>query len=134
MSYSNPGNAIAGYLIEKSRKAVRSIHTRQFSATLGMEEADYPFTDANKPLLAAAYHGNPPKAVGYPFIYLRPAGDLKASPGELAKLVQFLCGVEKQRKGNWLNPSPSSEWKRRKPRWPQKTACGLGTASATIRA
>ena len=27
---------------------------------------------------------------GYPYIYLRPAGDLKASPGELAKLVQFL--------------------------------------------
>ena len=26
---------------------------------------------------------------GYPYIYLRPAGDLKASPGELAKLVQF---------------------------------------------
>ncbi len=31
-----------------------------------------------------------PMAWAYPYIYLRPAGDLKASPGELAKLVQFL--------------------------------------------
>src|SRR2546429_8210366 len=55
-----------------------------------MEHADYPLTDAGRSLLATAYEGNPPKASGFPFIYLRPAGDLKASPGELAKLVQFL--------------------------------------------
>jgi hypothetical protein len=55
-----------------------------------MANADFPFTDANKPLLATPYDGNPPRALpGYPYIYLRPAGDLKASPGELAKLVQF---------------------------------------------
>src|SRR5258708_17573222 len=54
-----------------------------------MENADYPFTDANKALLATAYEGNPPKPGAYPLIYLRPAGDLKASPGELAKVVQF---------------------------------------------
>jgi hypothetical protein len=40
-------------------------------------------------LLATAYEGNPPRPAGFPFIYLRPAGDLKASPGELAKVVQF---------------------------------------------
>jgi hypothetical protein len=56
---------------------------------MGMQNADYPFTDANKALLATGYGGNPPKAAGYPHILLRPAGDLKASPGELAKLVQF---------------------------------------------
>jgi CubicO group peptidase (beta-lactamase class C family) len=91
MSYSNPGNAIAGYLIEKVTGKPFDQYIRDtFLRPLGMERADYPFTDANKPLLAAAYNGNPPKAVGYPFIYLRPAGDLKASPGELAKLAQFL--------------------------------------------
>jgi hypothetical protein len=96
MSYSNPGNAIAGYLIEKVTGKPFDQYIRDtFLRPLGMERADYPFTDANKPLLAAAYNGNPPKAVGYPFIYLRPAGDLKASPGELAKLVQFLL-----RRGN----------------------------------
>jgi len=91
MSYSNPGNAIAGYLIEKTTgKAFDQYIREAFLRPMGMEHADYPFTEANKALLATAYEGSPPKPSGYPFIYLRPAGDLKASPGELAKLVQFL--------------------------------------------
>ena len=91
MSYSNPGNAIAGYLIEKITGESFDQYIREtFLRPMGMEHADYPFTDANRALLATAYEGNPPKPSGYPFIYLRPAGDLKASPGELAKLVQFL--------------------------------------------
>ncbi len=91
MSYSNPGNAIAGYLIEKTTGKPFDQYIREtFLRPMGMEHADYPFTDANKALLATAYEGNPSKPAGYPFIYLRPAGDLKASPGELAKLVQFL--------------------------------------------
>jgi CubicO group peptidase (beta-lactamase class C family) len=91
MSYSNPGNAIAGYLIEKVSGRPFDQYIREtFLRPMGMEYADYPFTDANRALLAMAYQGNPPKPSGYPFIYLRPAGDLKTSPGELAKLVQFL--------------------------------------------
>ena len=91
MSYSNPGNAVAGYLIEKVTGQPFDQYIRDtFLRPMGMEKADYPFTAANKALLAMAYDGNPPKSVGYPLIYLRPAGDLKSSPGELAKLVQFL--------------------------------------------
>jgi len=91
MSYSNPGNTIAGYLIEKvTRKPFDQYIRETFLRPMGMEHADYTFTDANRALLATAYEGNPPKTSGYPFIYLRPAGDLKASPGELTKLVQFL--------------------------------------------
>jgi CubicO group peptidase (beta-lactamase class C family) len=91
MSYSNPGNAVAGYLIEKITGKPFDQYIREtFLRPMGMEKADYPFTDANRPLLAVGYDGNPPKAGGYPFIYLRPAGDLKASPSELARLVQFL--------------------------------------------
>jgi CubicO group peptidase (beta-lactamase class C family) len=91
MSYSNPGNAIAGYLIEKTTAKPFDQYIREtLLRPMGMEHADYPFTAANRALLATAYEGNPPKASGYPFIYLRPAGDLKASPGELAKLVQVL--------------------------------------------
>src|SRR6266404_2168975 len=90
MSYSNPGNAVAGYLIEKTTGKPFDQYIREtFLRPMEMENADYPFTDANKALLATAYEGNPPKPGAYPFIYLRPAGDLKASPGELAKVVQF---------------------------------------------
>ena len=105
MSYSNPGNAIAGYLIEKITGMPFDKYIRDtFLRPLGMERADYPFTDLNKPLLAVGFNGNPPKAVGYPFIYLRPAGDLKASPGELAKLVQFLLRRGKTEEGQLVKP------------------------------
>src|SRR5438046_4387187 len=91
MSYSNPGSAIAGYLIEKvTRKPFDQYVRETFLRPMGIAYADYPFTDANRALLATAYEGNPPKPSGYPFIYLRPAEDLKASPGELGRLVQFL--------------------------------------------
>ena len=90
MSYSNPGNAVAGYLIEKTAGKPFDQYIREtFLRPMEMEHADYPFTNANKALLATAYEGNPPKPSEYPFIYLRPAGDLKASPGELAKVVQL---------------------------------------------
>ena len=91
MSYSNPGYGIAGYLIEKitGQPYDKYIHDT-FLQPLGMTNADYRFTDANKALLASGYEGKTARPVGYPYIYLRPAGDLKASPGELAKLVQFL--------------------------------------------
>jgi CubicO group peptidase (beta-lactamase class C family) len=91
MSYSNPGYGIAGYLIEKitGQPYDKYIHDT-FLQPLGMTNADFRFTDANKALLASGYDGKTMKPVGYPYIYLRPAGDLKASPGELAKLVQLL--------------------------------------------
>ncbi len=91
MSFSNPGNAVAGYLIEKVTGKPFDQYIREtFLRPMGMERADFPFTETVRTLLATPYAGNPPKVSGYPFIYLRPAGDLKASPGELAKLVQFL--------------------------------------------
>ena len=102
MSYSHPWNAIAGYLIEKvSGKPFDQYIRETFLRPLGMERADYPFTEANRALLATPHEGNPPKVSGYPFIYLRPAGDLKASPLELAKLVQFRCGAERREARNW---------------------------------
>jgi CubicO group peptidase (beta-lactamase class C family) len=90
MAYSNPGYGVAGYLIEKVTGRPYDQYIRDtILRPVGMETADFPFTDANKALLAAGYAGNPPRSLGYPQIYLRPAGDLKASAGELAKLVQF---------------------------------------------
>ncbi len=96
MSYSNPGYGIAGYLIEKvSGKPYDQYIRENILDPLEMKTADFRFTEANKARLSIGYGGNPPQAVGYPFIYLRPAGDLKASPAELAKLVQFFL-----RRGN----------------------------------
>jgi CubicO group peptidase (beta-lactamase class C family) len=105
MSYSNPGNGLAGYLIEKTTGKPFDQYIREtFLRPMGMEHADYPFTDANKALLPTPYEGNPPKPSQYPFIYLRPAGDLKASPGELALLVQFLLRRGKAGEAQLVKP------------------------------
>ncbi|PYU16357.1 MAG: hypothetical protein DMG37_02645 [Acidobacteria bacterium] len=89
-SYSNPGYGIAGYLIEKVTGQPFDAYIRQnLLAPLEITVGDFRITDANRAALAQGYDGNPPRAVPYKSIYLRPAGDMKASPGELAKLVQF---------------------------------------------
>jgi CubicO group peptidase (beta-lactamase class C family) len=105
MSYSNPGYGIAGYLVEKTAGKPYDLYIREtILRPLGMNVADFPFTDANKAQLATAYDSDPPHALGFPYIYLRPAGDLKASPGELAKLVQFFLRRGKAENIQLLKP------------------------------
>src|SRR5579864_1622233 len=89
-SYSNPGYGIAGYLIERvSGQPFDAYIQQNILAPLEIAVGDFRLTDANRAALAQGYEGNPPRAIPYKNIYLRPAGDMKASPGELAKLVQF---------------------------------------------
>jgi len=89
-SYSNPGYGIAGYLIEKVSGQPFDVYIQQNILTpLGITLGDFRLTDANRTALAQGYEANPARAVPYKNIYLRPAGDMKASPGELAKLAQF---------------------------------------------
>ena len=89
-AYSNPGYGIAGYLIEKvAGQPFDAFIQQNILAPLGITVGDFRLTDANRAALAQGYQGHPPRAVPYQNIYLRPAGDMKASPGELAKLVQF---------------------------------------------
>jgi CubicO group peptidase (beta-lactamase class C family) len=89
-SYSNPGYGIAGYLIEKiSSQRFDAYIQQNLLSPMGISIGDFRLTDANRAKLAQGYADNPPRAIPYKEIYLRPAGDMKASPGELAKLVQF---------------------------------------------
>jgi len=89
-SYSNPGYGIAGYLIEKvSGQPFDAYIQQNILVPLGITVGDFRLTDGNRAKLAQGYGGNPPAAIAYKEIYLRPAGDMKASPAELAKLVQF---------------------------------------------
>ncbi|HET8925138.1 MAG TPA: serine hydrolase domain-containing protein [Candidatus Acidoferrum sp.] len=91
MSYSNPGYAIAGYLIQKiSGQPFDAYIQQNILAPIGTSVGGFRMTEAILPNLAKGYQGNPPQAAPSVQIYLRPAGDLKASPGELAKLVQLL--------------------------------------------
>jgi CubicO group peptidase (beta-lactamase class C family) len=93
MSYANPGYGAAGFLVEKASGEPWTTYLRQEILTpLGITVGDFDLTDSNRALLSQghqAHSGQIPTPVKYKEIYLRPAGDMKASPGELAKLVQF---------------------------------------------
>lgn len=89
-SYSNPGYGVAGYLIEKvSGQSFDAYIRNNILSPLQFTAGDFDLTGVNRALLAQGYEGDPPRPVPYKNIYLRPAGDLKASPAELAALVQF---------------------------------------------
>ncbi|HWZ99204.1 MAG TPA: serine hydrolase [Candidatus Dormibacteraeota bacterium] len=92
-SYSNPDYGIAGYLVEKSSGQPWTSYIRtNILAPLEISSGDFDFAPQNRALLAQGYQrpdGKPVQPVAYKEIYLRPAGDMKASPAELAKLVQF---------------------------------------------
>jgi len=93
MSYANPGYGLAGYLVEKISGEPWTTYVRHtILAPLGITVGDFDLTDSNRALLSQghqAHSGQIPTPIKYKEIYLRPAGDMKASPGELAKLVQF---------------------------------------------
>jgi len=94
-AYSNPGFGLAGYLIEKtSGQSFDAYIKDSIARPVGIETGDFRLTAANRALLAQGYDAGQ-KIVPYKEIYLRPAGDMKASPSELAKLVQFFL-----RRGN----------------------------------
>lgn len=123
-SYSNPGYGIAGYLIEKITGQPFDAYIQQNILTpLDITVGDFRLTDANRALLAQGYEGNPPRAVPYKNIYLRPAGDMKASPDELAKLVQFF--LRRGRAGDVQLMKPETIVRMEYPETPSSAKNGL---------
>lgn len=90
MTYSNEDYGIAGYLIEKitGEPYDKYVHDT-ILAPLDMNLSGFQLNDAIRGQLAEGYDGNPPRPVPYHNIYLSPAGDLKSSPEEMARLVQM---------------------------------------------
>jgi CubicO group peptidase (beta-lactamase class C family) len=90
-SYSNPGYGVAGYLIEKVTGLPYDRVLRDSILTpLGMKTASFELTDQDTASISQGYSGSDRTPVGYPHIYLRPAGNLHCSPAELARLVRLL--------------------------------------------
>jgi CubicO group peptidase (beta-lactamase class C family) len=90
-SYSNPGYGIAGYVIEKVSGIPYDRFIKDSILTpLGMTRSSFSIAESAKPLMAQGYHAITKPPVGYPAIYLRPAGDLHSSPRELARFAQML--------------------------------------------
>jgi CubicO group peptidase (beta-lactamase class C family) len=91
MSYSNPGYAVAGYLIEKvtGEKYEDRIAARIFKPA-GMPTSSFFLTKEDEAILAKGYRDRTGPPVPYTPIYLRPAGNLHTSAFELGQWVHLL--------------------------------------------
>ena len=104
-SYANPGYTVAAYILEKlTGRPYEEVLARELLAPLGMTGAALRWTPAVDARLARGYEdGDDP--VPYRAIYHRPAGNLMASPRELAALVQL--GLARGRVGGAALISPA---------------------------
>jgi hypothetical protein len=91
MSYSNPGYAVAGYLLEKvsGEKYEDRIAGQIFEPT-GMTNSSFYLTPEDHGHLAKGYTSPTSPPVPYTPIYLRPAGNLHTSAGDLGKFVHLM--------------------------------------------
>jgi CubicO group peptidase (beta-lactamase class C family) len=119
MSYSNPGYAVAGLLVETlgSMPYEQFIQQRIF-APLEMWTSTFQLSPENNPALAKGYRA----ATGAPVtpyrIHLRPAGALMTSAGELAHFVEALLGWGERKRGGYIvDPEYLSNME-----WPRTTA------------
>jgi CubicO group peptidase (beta-lactamase class C family) len=88
-SYSNPGYGLAGYLVEKAGGApLEEQIDANIMRPLGMTHSDMHLTAELKNQMAQGYEDGSP--VPYYPIYLRPAGELKSSPNEMARFVRMM--------------------------------------------
>lgn len=91
MSYSNPGYAIAGHVIEKvtGEKFEDRIAERIFKPS-GMPTSSFYLTADEEAKLARGYRDRTGPPVAFTPIYLRPAGNLHTSALELGNFVHVL--------------------------------------------
>ena len=91
MAYSNVGYGVAGTLIERvTNEPYEDYIARGIFAKLDMPTSSFRLTSADKAHLARGYDGAGGPPVGFPHIYLRPAGNLHSSPRELAQFVRMI--------------------------------------------
>lgn len=91
MSYSNPGYAIAGYVIERvSGEKYEDRIAEKIFKPAGMTNSSFHLTVEDHASLAKGYDapGGPP--VPFSQIYLRPAGNLHTTAADLGKFVHVL--------------------------------------------
>jgi CubicO group peptidase (beta-lactamase class C family) len=91
MSYSNPGYAVAGYILEKltGEKYEDRIAEKIFKP-VGMTTSSFYLTPEDEAQLAKGYAARTGPPVAYTPIYLRPSGNLHTSPADLGKFVHLL--------------------------------------------
>lgn len=92
MSYSNVGYGLAGLILEKAAGQPYEDYIQEhIFDPLDMTASSFRLTADDESTLARGYDGDG-TPVGYPRIYLRPAGNLLTTPRDLGRFVQMLLG------------------------------------------
>lgn len=93
MSYSNPGYAVAGLILERGAGMPYEDYIEQeIFRPLAMTDSSFRLNAATESTLAQGYAGAESRPVGFPRIYLRPAGNMISTPRDMARFVQMLLG------------------------------------------
>ncbi|HMG54427.1 MAG TPA: serine hydrolase domain-containing protein [Kofleriaceae bacterium] len=127
-SYANPDYTVAGYLIERvTGRPYEDVLARELFAPLGMTGAALRWSPAVDARLARGY-GEAEAAVPYRAIYHRPAGNLMASPRELAALVQLALARGRFGGRAVISPAGMARIERSETAWlsPGAASYGLG--------
>ena len=91
MSYSNPGYAVAGHVIERvTGEKYEDRIAREIFTPVGMTNSSFHLTAEDHATLAKGYDAPNGAPVPYSQIYLRPAGNLHTTAADLGKFVQVL--------------------------------------------
>ncbi|MGH9218313.1 MAG: serine hydrolase domain-containing protein, partial [Vicinamibacterales bacterium] len=91
MSYSNPGYGIAGHILERlTGQKYEDRIAEEIFKPIGMTESSFHLAPDDHAKLAKGYSSRGGPAVAYTPIYLRPAGNLHTSAGDMGKFVQLL--------------------------------------------
>jgi CubicO group peptidase (beta-lactamase class C family) len=113
VAYSNPGYAVAGYLIEKvTGKKFEEFVQSEILDPLGMKQSGYLLSDEMKKSLATGYKGIPPKPFPYYTTYMRPGGEFKSSIADMTLWLQMLIGRGRTATGEICSPSSLARMER----------------------
>jgi hypothetical protein len=124
MSYSNPGYAVAAHVLERvTGRAYEDVIRDRIFVPLGMTTTSFRLEDSDLPLLAAGYDSRRGPPVPFSQIYLRPAGNLHTSAGELGTFVQLLLNWGETEKDLVIDPEYLSNMER--PRTSLSARAGL---------
>ena len=123
MSYSNPGYAVAGYIIEKvsGRKYEDRIAEHIFTP-VGMTSSSLYLRPEDHTTLAKGYTSRDEAAAPYTPAFLRPAGSLLTTASDMGRFVHLLLNRGKTAENVVVDPDSLSDMER-----PQTTlASGAG--------
>lgn len=117
MSYSNPGYGVAGFVLEQvAGKPFEQVIEERIFRPLDMTTSGFGVAPESDAALAQGYDARTGPPVERRRIYLRPAGALHTSAGELAHFVQMLLAWGERGGGYVVDPEYQSNME-----WPQTT-------------